>query len=182
MTEQAGNSAEEGPQAEEVGLRARLAEEKRRSEELLTRLKYLQADFDNLRKRMDKEMKEVEEHSARSLVVRLLSVLEELELAVKHAEEDKGGVELKEGIVMVHKNLVSSLESVGLRRIESVGKPFDPALHEAVEKVQGSSEGDDVVVEEMRSGFTLRGLVIRPSMVKVELAMKKRGEEANASE
>ena len=147
------------------------SDERNRSEEYLTRLKYLQADFENYRKRMDKEMREVEEYSARSIVTKLLSVLDELELASKHADEEVVNPELKEGISMVHKKLVSALESVGLSRIDAVGKPFDPSLHEAVEKVEGPS-GEDIVVEEIRPGFMFRGQVIRPSMVKVELGRK----------
>ncbi len=172
----------EGAEGHEGDLKGQIAAEKRRSEELLTRISYLQADFENYRKRTNKEMKGVEEYSVRILVAKLLSVLDELELAVKHAEDSDGGLELKEGVGMVHKNLVSALESAGLKRIDSVGKPFDPALHEAVEKVQGLSAGPDLVVEEIRSGFTFRGQVIRASMVKVELGMKAQDVEAKANE
>jgi molecular chaperone GrpE len=150
---------------------ALLAQEKKKGEELLMKLKYLQADFENYRKRTVKEMREVEDASVRNLVLKLLSVLDELGLAIQNAKPDEGG-ELLEGIRMVHKNLNAALESEGLRRISAVGEPFDPSLHEAVEKVEGSSQGDDVVVGEIRTGYTFRGQVIRPSMVKVELALK----------
>jgi molecular chaperone GrpE len=151
----------------------RLPRESGRESELLDRLKYMQADFENYRKRTEKEMGEIEESSSKGLVLRLLSVLDELDLAVKHSKEDNGKTEFKEGIEMVQKNLFSALESVGLQRIESVGEPFDPSKHEAVEKVQGSLSGPDIIVEEMRAGYAFRGHVIRPSMVKVELAMKE---------
>lgn len=154
----------------------------KREEELLTRLKYLQADFENYRKRTEKEVGDVEEHSVRNLVVKLLSVIDELELAVGHAEAEEGKTELREGVEMVHKNLMSALESVGLKRIAAVGRPFDPGFHEAVEKTRGRSAGEDLVVEEVRPGYTFRGQVIRPSMVKVELATKAAHEEAKASE
>jgi len=153
--------------------RTRLPGEKERESELLDRLKYLQADFENYRKRTEKEMREIEENSSKGLVLRLLSVLDELDLAVKHWKKGNGNTELKEGIEMVQKNLFSALESAGLQRVESVGEPFDPSKHEAVEKVQGSLPGPDIIVEEMRAGYAFRGHVIRPSMVKVELAMKK---------
>ena len=74
---------------------------------------------------------------------------------------------------MVQKNLLFALESAGLEKIEPRGQPFDPSRHEAIEKVQGSSYGVDTVVEELRTGYLFRGQVLRPSMVKVELAMKK---------
>ena len=160
----------------EEGLKERLASEKKRNEELLTRLKYAQADLENYRKRAEKEMKDAGESLAKSLVARLLVVQDELDLAAKHAEDSGGSMELREGIGMVRRNLGSALESVGVERIDAVGKPFDPALHEAVGKSQGSSK-EDVVVEEVRAGFTFRGQLLRPSMVKVELAAKAAGEE-----
>jgi molecular chaperone GrpE len=175
-------SEKENPQDREGALKAQLAGEKRSDTELLNRLKYMQADFENYRKRTEKEMREIEENSSMSLVVRLLSVLDELDLAVKHAKDDAGRTELQEGVEMVRKNMYSALESAGLRKIDSVGKPFDPSKHEAVAKVQGSSPGSDVVVEELRTGYAFRGHVIRPSMVKVELGMKEPVEEGKANE
>ncbi len=165
-------SSQEGePTREEVdALKHELAEQKRRSEELLSRLKYSQADLENYRKRMDKEVKDASESLTRSLLSRLIVVQDELDLAAKHAEEGGEGDALKEGIAMVRGNLWSALESVGVERIEAEGKPFDPAIHEAVEKVQGDSPGRDMVVGEVRPGFTFRGQLLRPSMVKVELA------------
>lgn len=159
-----------------------LGQERKRNEELLTRMKYLQADFENYRKRVEKEMQAVEERSLRGLVARLLTVLDELELAVENAEKPDQEKAVSEGISMVYKNLSAVMKSVGLKRIDSVGMPFDPKLHEAVEKIQGSGERD-TVIEEIRSGYTFGGEVLRPSMVKVELAPKKMvGKEAKANE
>jgi molecular chaperone GrpE len=155
---------------------------KTREAELLTRLKYMQADFDNYRKRVEKDAKEKEESSSKGLVIKLLSVLDELDLAAKHTKEEAGRAELQEGIEMVQRHLYGALEEAGLRRIEALGQPFDPSVHEAVAKVQGAAPGQDMVVEELRAGYTLRGRVLRPSMVKVELAMKEQVEEGKAVE
>ena len=174
---EAKSSQETGePPDEAETLKRQLAEEKKRSEELLSRLKYTQADLENYRKRMDKEMKEAGESLARSLLTRLLVVQDELELAAKHAEGGDQGEELREGIAMVRKNLKTALESVGLARIPALGRPFDPSVHEAVERTQGTAK-EDVVVEEVRPGFTFRGQLLRPSMVKVELASKPAKQE-----
>ncbi|MBI3858640.1 MAG: nucleotide exchange factor GrpE [Thaumarchaeota archaeon] len=154
--------------------------ERKKYEESLLRLKYLQADFENYRKRAEREMTEAEEASARSVAVKLLGVMDELELAMEHSKGTEGS-ELGEGVSMVYKKLNGVLESLGLRRIECVGKPFDPAYHEAVEKVEGTGK-EDTVVQEVRSGFTFRGQVIRPSMVKVELARPKVVREEKKSE
>jgi molecular chaperone GrpE len=152
-------------------LRHELADEKKKNQELLTRLMYTQADFDNYRKRMDKEMRDAGESMTKGLVARLLVVQDELDLATKHAKGGTANAELREGIGMVKKNLEAALASVGVERIDAVGKPFDPSVHEAVEKEQGDSD-EDMVVEEIRPGYTFRGQLLRPSMVKVELAFK----------
>ena len=163
---------------EEVeGLKRELANQKKRSEELLTRLKYTQADLENYRKRMDKEARDASESLTRSLLAKLIVVQDELDLAARHVEDGEPGGALKEGIAMVRSNLRSALESVGVERIEAVGRPFDPAFHEAVEKIQGDSPGKDMVVEEVRAGFTFRGQLLRPTMVKVELASGRAKEE-----
>ncbi|MDV3244667.1 MAG: nucleotide exchange factor GrpE [Nitrososphaerales archaeon] len=178
---------EKPPRAKQKGeseqeMEERLEQERQRGEELVTKMRYLQADFENYRKRMDKEMRDIQDLSVRSLVLRLLSVLDELELAVENAEKVKQKGEVLEGIKMVYRNLTSTLGAEGLERIEAVGRPFDPRLHEAVEKVKSSAK-EDIVVEEVRSGYTFRGSVLRPSMVKVELASKKAGgQEARANE
>jgi molecular chaperone GrpE len=183
MSKETKESSKERKQVEkEQKTEELLEQERRRSEELLSKMKYLQADFENYRKRMEKEIQDVEEHSLRGLVTRLLTVLDELELAVANAERSDQKPAVSEGIRMVYGNLSSVMKSAGLKKIEAVGMPFDPKLHEAVEKAQGSPERD-VVVEEIRSGYTFRSEVLRPSMVKVELAPKKAGgQEARANE
>lgn len=173
--------AKEKPDAERK-LAERLDVERKRYEELASRMKYLQADFENYQKRVDREMQQVEERSVLGLVNRLLSVLDELELASANASKPGQAKAVSEGIKMVYKNLSSVMKTAGVKKIEAVGMPFDPALHEAVEKSEGTGE-KDTVVREIRSGYTFRGLLLRPSMVKVELAMKKAGKpEAKANE
>lgn len=183
MSTEKDDTSEENRQSDaERKLRNLLDQERNRNEELVNRMKYLQADFENYQKRTEREMKQVEERAVLGLVSRLLSVLDELELASASAAKHGEGKVVSEGIKMVYRNLSSAMKTAGLRRIEAVGMPFDPRLHEAVEKVDGSGESDRVVGE-IRSGYTFRGQVLRPSMVKVELAMKKAGEpEARTNE
>jgi molecular chaperone GrpE len=178
METKESEEVEEKPEDGAEALKRELADLKKRNEDLLTRLKYMQADMENYRKRMDKELKDAGESLAKGLLARLLVVQDELDLAAKHAEEEgREGDTLKEGIAMVRRNLQTAMESVGLERIESLGKPFDPTVHEAVEKVKGDSKAKDTVVEEVRPGFTFRGTLLRPSMVKVQLASKAPKEE-----
>jgi molecular chaperone GrpE len=149
-----------------------LEDERKHNEEYLTSLRYLQADFENYRKRVDREIRELEEFSTLGLVRKLIPVLDDLDLAVATATkaEDKG---ILEGVKMVQKNLSSALESEGLQRINAVGEPFNPSTHEAVDKVQGKDNSEDKVVEEMRKGYTFKGKVLRPSAVKVEMAARQ---------
>jgi len=153
-------------------LEMNLEEERKRNEEYLTSLRYLQADFENYRKRVEREMGELEEFSTLGLVRKLISVLDDLDLAVASATkaEDKG---LLEGVKMVQKNLSSALEAEGLQAIKAVGAPFDPSTHEAVDKVQGKGNAEDMVIEELRKGYTFKGKVLRPSAVKVEMAARQ---------
>jgi len=153
-------------------LEMNLEEERKRNEEYLTSLRYLQADFENYRKRVEREMGELEEFSTLGLVRKLISVLDDLDLAVASATkaEDKG---LLEGVKMVQKNLTSALEAEGLKTIKAVGAPFDPSTHDAVDKVQGKNNTEDMVIEELRKGYTFKGKVLRPSAVKVEMATRK---------
>ena len=148
-----------------------LEDERKSKEELLTSFRYLQADFENYRKRVDREIRDLEEFSTAGLVRKLIPVLDDLDLAVATASkaQDKGFLE---GVKMVQKNLTATLEAEGLQRIEAVGKPFDPSAHEAVEMVQGKDSSQDTVVEEMRKGYAFKGKVLRPSAVKVELAAR----------
>jgi molecular chaperone GrpE len=144
-----------------------LKEEREKSNEYLNRLKYLQADFENYRKRMEKEIREAAEMSNEKLIVNLLSVVDELELALRSGRESENKQALLEGVEMTLKKMYATLEQEGLAKIETVGKIFDPKLHEVVMKVPTDEYNENVIIEEVRTGFTLRGKVIRPSMVKI---------------
>jgi molecular chaperone GrpE len=150
-----------------------LAEEKRRSEDYLNRLKYLQADFDNYRKRMDKQLEEVKKSSNQRLVCELLGVVDELEMAVKTGSEAGPVDALIQGVEMTLKKLRKVLEAEGVSPIVCVGKRFDPSVHAAVSTVEKESMEEGTVLEEVRRGYTMNEKVIRPSIVKV--AVKNSG-------
>lgn len=166
-------------QGELQRITSQLEDERKKSGDYLTNLRYLQADFENYRKRMDREFREVEEFSTSGLVNKLLPVLDDLDLAVATAEKSPETSGFLEGLEMVQKRLMATVKSEGLEPIEAVGKPFNPELHEAVDKVQGSGD-EDTVVEEVRKGYMFKGRVLRPSMVKVEVAMKNNSGSGSA--
>jgi molecular chaperone GrpE len=172
----------ESPSSKEIAeFRHLLDQEKRKSEEYLTRIKYLQADFENYRKRTERELREMEDFSTTRLVLKLLPVMDELELATI-AKGEKDNAAIVEGVAMVLKNLTAALETEGLKPIEAIGKPFDPKLHEAMDRVEADRVGGDVVIEEIRRGYTFRHRLLRPSLVKVELGKREEKDDKVADE
>ncbi len=143
-----------------------LGRERSKSDDLFRRLQYLQADFENYRKRTEKEAGEAKRFGNERLLSDLLLVNDELELAVKKAGENEQNPVLLEGVEMVLKRLQNLLVKEGVERIDGVGSKFTPELHEAVLRVH-SDEEDGTIVEEIRTGYLLKGRVLRPSIVKV---------------
>ena len=144
-----------------------LDEEKKRSEEYLTRLKYMQADFDNYRKRLERQTEEVKKYSNERLIVQLLDVVDELEMAIKSARSSDSKETLIQGVEMTLGNLKKILEKEGVSPMECLGKPFDSSKHNAVAKVDRGDVKGCMVVEEIRKGYCMKEKVIRPSVVKV---------------
>lgn len=128
--------------------------------DLLDDLQRVQADFANYKKRMLREQTEIASRASRSLIERLLPVLDNFELAIAHGET--GG-----GIDLVFKELMDVLRADGLEPLESDGKPFDPTLHEAVEIHDEESVDEQTVTKTYRRGYALKGRLIRPAMVVV---------------
>lgn len=152
-----------------------LESEKKRSDDYLNRLKYLQADFENFKKRFDREVDQTKNHCNERIVTQLLEVVDELELAVKNAEISVQSTEdLLEGVEMTLKKLRKVLEQEGVTPIESPeGKVFDPTRHNAVVTEEKDDVPECTVLEEIRKGYIMRGKVIRPTIVKVAVKSTK---------
>jgi molecular chaperone GrpE len=142
-----------------------LEEEKRRSEDYLNRLKYMQADFENLKKRSDRQLEETKAYCTERLVLEILRVVDELEAAVQQGRQAKSAAAVVQGVEMILKNLRKILEKEDVTPIECIGHVFDPEKHEVTAKVEGDEEGK--VIEELRKGYVMKGKVIRPSVVKI---------------
>jgi len=147
--------------------------EKKRSEDYLTRLTYLQADFENMKKRFDREVEQTKSYCNERIIIQLLEVVDELELAVKNGEISSQSTEnLLEGVEMTLKKLRKVLGQEGVTEIANPeGKVFDPTKHNAVATVESDDAEDGIVLEQIRKGYIMRGKVIRPTIVKV--AVKK---------
>jgi molecular chaperone GrpE len=158
----------EAPAPEEAGIEPadELAQARAEAQSHLDDLRRLKAEFENYRKRMTKEQTQMIERASAALIERMLPILDDFELALMAADRTKDYESMVRGVEMVYGKLVDELHKDGLRRIDALGKAFDPELHEAVMRVEG--EGDDVVVlDEMRPGYLFHGRVLRPTMVKV---------------
>lgn len=158
-------------------LELQLEAEKKRSEDYLTRLKYLQGDFENLRKRCDRQIQQASQYSNECLIIQLLEVVDELELAVKTAQTASSAQTLVEGVQMTLKRLRKVLEQEGVTPIESTCKLFDPSRHNAIAAEERDDVENCVVTEEVRKGYMMKEKVIRPSIVKV--AVKKNSQSQN---
>jgi molecular chaperone GrpE len=145
-----------------------LAEARAQAAQYLDDLRRLKAEFENYRKRMLKEQTSMAESAAAALVEQLLPVLDDFELALIAADRTKDYESLVRGVELVFSKLAEVLQRQGLRKIEAHNAPFDPELHEAVmQDEEGPDDGKPTVAEVFRTGYTLNGRVVRPSMVKV---------------
>jgi molecular chaperone GrpE len=136
-------------------------------EEYRAHLQRLQAEFDNYRKRVMREQAAAAEFAAEPVMRRLLEVVDDFELALFHASDDVDNDRLLKGVELVYAKLLDALRAEGLEKIPAEGAPFDPELHEALLQT-GEGDGEPVVAEVFRPGYTLRGRVIRPAGVRVE--------------
>ncbi len=153
----------ENPQSEEI---QKLAKEK---EELKNTLVRRQADFDNYRKRMEKE-RHHERHRGVELVVEgLLPVLDAFDRALA-AHDDPAYAEYKKGFELIRRQLWDLLAKQGVKRIEAAGQQFNPHLHHAVESVQTTEREEGTVISEMQPGYMFHDRVLRPAMVSVASA------------
>jgi len=133
----------------------------------------LQADFENFKKRVEREKDDFFIHATAQLVGRLLPVLDNFERAILHAVEDPataGG--FLEGVRLIHKQLLDELVRQGLRPIDAVGKPFDPGHHEAVATEPEASVPPNTVLMEFQRGYYFRDRLLRPAMVKVSVPVE----------
>ena len=176
------DQAKKPPKRRRASKRVRMLEEalkaeQAKSKDYLNQLKYLQADFDNYRKRIVREFQEVSQRSNEKLIASVLNVVDDLERAIETGKKIDSTGALLEGVEMVYKNLYAILEREGLTRIEAVGKPFDPNMHEILAKVPTDTHEDGIVIEEARKGFMFKGKVMRPSVVMIASKEEKSEEK-----
>ena len=160
-TEEAENEAETGKKAPKKDPKDQ------KIEDLEDRLKRNLAEFDNFRKRTEKEKSAMFDMGAKSILEKLLPVIDNFERAFSTVPEDPEAAQYAKGMEMIYRQLLKNLEDAGATPIDCKGKPFDPNYHNAVRHVEDESLGENVIVEEFQKGYMYKDSVLRYSMVKV---------------
>lgn len=168
-TEQEQTEPEKAKDSEKKGLFGKKKKDKKdeKIEELTDMVKRQMAEFDNFRKRTEKEKASMYEIGAREVVEKILPVVDNFERGLAAIpEEDKNGP-FADGMTMIYKQMMTVFEEIGVKPIEAIGQEFNPDFHNAVMHVEDEEAGDNVVVEEFQKGYLYKDHVVRHSMVKV---------------
>ena len=156
----------EAPSLDELSAKVEELEEER--DALKDRLLRLQAEFENYRKRVQKEMEEFREQAHGAVICDILYILDNMERALEAAEKGADRESLLQGMRLIHKQFKEVLKRFGVEEIEALYAKFDPNLHQAVMQVNGEEEEkDQTVVQEVEKGYLLKGRLLRPSKVVV---------------
>ena len=136
-------------------------------EELTDKLARQMAEFDNFRKRSEKEKSQMYEIGAKDIIEKILPVVDNFERGLDAVKEEEKEDPFVQGMEKVYRQLIASLEAIGVKQIEAIGQEFNPNFHNAVMHVDDEEAGDNIIVEEFQKGYMYRDTVIRHSMVKV---------------
>ena len=136
-------------------------------EDLNDRLKRQMAEFDNYRKRTDKEKSAMFEMGASDVIKKLLPIVDNFERGLASIPEDAKGSAFANGMEMIYKQLLKNLEDAGVKPIEALGQPFDPNFHNAVMHIEDEKFGENIISQELQKGYMYRDSVVRHSMVQV---------------
>jgi molecular chaperone GrpE len=171
-----GNSSEVSEGA--GSLDERIEKLQNEKQELMNTLVRRQADFENYRKRLEKERHHDRHRAIEILIEHLLPVLDAFDRALENVD-DSASAEYIKGFEMIRRQLADSLAKQGLKRIEAVGKEFNPHFHHAIERVETHQHPDGIVIGEMQPGYVFHDRVLRPAMVRV--ATQPEAKPASAS-
>jgi molecular chaperone GrpE len=170
-------AAEDGEETGPISIAGKAADESAASETeklkaerdaLLDRLARLQAEFDNARKRAVREQQEFREYAAADVIKNFLPILDSFERALKAGGgSNSNSNEFRNGIELIYRQFEDALQKIGVQPIVSVGQPFDPRVHEAVEMVDTTEVPDHHVLDELQRGYKYNERLLRPAMVRV---------------
>ncbi len=136
-------------------------------DELTDRLTRQMAEFDNFRKRTEKEKSQMYEIGAKDIIEKILPIVDNFERGLSSMSEEEKSTPFAEGMEKIYKQLMTTLEGIGVKPIEAVGQEFNPEFHNAVMHVEDEELGENIIAEEFQKGYMYRDSVVRHSMVKV---------------
>jgi molecular chaperone GrpE len=165
--------------AREPTVEDRLAEAQAESARTRDQLLRTAADFDNFRKRSRREAEEAQRRGRETILKDLLPVFDNLERAAAHAESAPDAKSVSEGVRIVLKQFLDTLERMGIKRIPAVGTPFDPSVHEAIQQIDSTEHPAGVVIAEVQPGYMLGDYLIRAAMVVVSKGPGPQADTAN---
>lgn len=149
-------------------------------DDFLNHLQRLQAEFDNYRKRVQKEKSELRDYLIQDFIYRMLGVIDNIDRALHPSNTTDDVNSYRQGVEMVFQQMINILKEQGLNRMETVGKPFDPHLHEAVGQMETSEQESGIIVSEVMPGYAINDRVLRAP--KVLVAVKAAGATEKAEE
>ena len=168
-TEEAKATDEDAAEEKEKGLFKKKKKDKKdeQIEELTDRVKRQMAEFDNFRKRTEKEKAQMFDMGARTIVEKILPVVDNFERGLAAVPQESKEDPFVDGMDKVYRQLMNELEAIGVKQIEAVGKEFDPEFHNAVMQVESEDLESGMVAQELQKGYTYKDTVVRHSMVSV---------------
>ncbi len=180
--EQAGKSKEKGPEkppkrAEEMTkgeLLKRLKESEEQAQKNYDLYMRTYAEMENVKKSGIREREELAKYANESLIREILPVIDNLDKAISHAQNDENATALIEGLELTRDGLMKILERAGLREVEALGKPFDPNFHQSVSQQVDDTVDPGHVLVELQKGYVLNGRLLRPSMVVISQGKAER--------
>lgn len=162
-----GNSPEGGDTKKGIFKKKKKDKKDEQIEDLTDRLKRQMAEFENFRKRTEKEKSQMYDMGAKSIVEKVLPVIDNFERGLAAVPEENTENPFVDGMNKIYKQMMTVLEEAGVKPIEALGKEFDPEYHNAVMHVEDENFGENEIVEELQKGYMYRDVVVRHSMVKV---------------
>jgi len=161
------------PKGKWLEIKGELERERRLTSEYKERLQRLAADFENYRKRVEKEKEDFVKFCKEDLIHELLPILDNFEMALHHVKNTTDPKKIIEGIELVERQFHNILKKEGLQVIATKGKKFDPHIHEAIMHEETDKHPEGFIIEELRKGYILSGKVVRPAQVKISKRKKE---------
>lgn len=158
-------------------LKKKLEEKEEEVKTLYDKLLRTQAEFENYKKRIEKEKSDLRKYAGEGILKEIIHTVDNLEMAIKHASESDQSESISEGMEIILKQLLKSLERFGVKGFVSIGETFDPNRHEAMIQVESAEHEANTIIAESQKGYFLHGRLLRPALVSVTRAPQAEADE-----